>query len=217
MEVLLHDILARIAEHSIVPVVSARTVEESLGIADALVAGGLPVAEITFRTDAAAAAIAAVAPRGDVLVGAGTVLTPDQVDLAADAGAAFVVSPGLSRSVVERCRARGLPVLPGATSATEVQAALELGITTVKFFPAETNGGAKAIAALSAPFGGVNFVPTGGVTTENLPDYLRIERVLAVGGSWMLPSAAVEARDWARVSELTSAGVELARQLRPRT
>lgn len=210
----MHDILARIAEFSIVPVVSAQSAEQGLGIADALAAGGLPVAEITFRTEAAADAIAAVSARGNVLVGAGTVLTAKQVDLAVDAGAAFVVSPGLSRSVVEQCRVRGVPVLPGATSATEVQAALELGIDTVKFFPAETNGGAKAIAALSAPFGGMTFVPTGGVNPANLADYLAIPSVLAVGGSWMLPASAVGGGDWAEITRLTKAGVELAGRLR---
>lgn len=211
----MHDTLARIAQHSIVPVVSAQTADEGVGIAHALASGGLPVAEVTFRTDAAADAISAIAARGEILVGAGTVLTTEQVDIAVDAGAAFVVSPGLSRAVVERCRARNVPVLPGATSATEVQAALELGISTVKFFPAETNGGAKAIAALSAPFGGVSFVPTGGVNPANLSDYLSIPSVLAVGGSWMLPSAAIAERDWAEVTRLTAAGVALAEESRP--
>ncbi|PPF38455.1 MULTISPECIES: bifunctional 4-hydroxy-2-oxoglutarate aldolase/2-dehydro-3-deoxy-phosphogluconate aldolase [unclassified Pseudoclavibacter] len=210
----MHEILARLAEHSIVPVVSAKTTAEGLGIAEALADGGLPVAEVTFRTSAAASTIAALAARGGVLVGAGTVLTPAQVDIAVDAGASFIVSPGLSRAVVERCRAHDIPVLPGATSATEVQAALELGIETVKFFPAETNGGAKAIAALSAPFGDVRFVPTGGVNAANLGDYLAIPAVLAVGGSWMLPPSAVDQQDWAEVTRLTAAAVELARGLR---
>lgn len=215
MEVLLHEILARLAEHSIVPVVSAKTTAEGIGIAEALADGGLPLAEVTFRTRAAASTIAALAARDGLLVGAGTVLTTAQVDIAVDAGASFVVSPGLSRAVVERCRAHDIPVLPGATSATEVQAALELGIETVKFFPAETNGGAKAIAALSAPFGDVTFVPTGGVNVANLGDYLAIPAVLAVGGSWMLPPSAVDQQDWAEVTRLTAASVELARGLRP--
>src|SRR5450756_2486435 len=127
----------------------------------------------------------AMAARGDILVGAGTVLTVAQVDQAVAAGATFVVSPGLSRAVVERCQELGVLALPGAVTATEVQAALELGVTTVKFFPAGTSGGAAAIKALAAPFGDIRFVPTGGVGPKNLAEYLAIQAVAAVGGSWM--------------------------------
>jgi len=176
-------------------------------LADALVAGGLPVAEVTLRTAAAVDAIAVLAGRGDVLVGAGTVLTPSQVDQAVDAGATYIVSPGTSPAVVERALARGVAVLPGAVTATEIQAALALGLDTVKFFPAGTSGGAAAIRALAAPFGGVRFVPTGGVGPENLADYLAIPAVVAVGGSWMVPTAAIAAGDFATVERLTAAAV----------
>ena len=158
-----------------------------------MVAGGLPVAEVTFRTAAAADSIRAMAARGDIL-GAGTVLTVAQVDQAVAAGARFVVSPGLSRAVVERCAEHGVLALPGAVTATEVQAALELGVSTVKFFPAGTCGGPAAIKALAAPFGGVRFVPTGGVGPKNLAEYLAVPAVAAVGGSWMVPRDLVRGR-----------------------
>ena len=160
------DILERLSAHRLVPVVVIDDASHADALAQALVDGGLPVAEVTFRTAAAADAIRAIAARGDVLVGAGTVLTPAQVDEAVAAGASYVVSPGTSRAVVERCQEHGILALPGAVTATEVQAALELGLTTVKFFPAGTSGGAKAVAALAAPFGDVGFVPTGGIGPE---------------------------------------------------
>src|SRR5665811_1380748 len=157
------NVLSALSAARLVPVVVLDGAGGADGLAGALVAGGLPVAEVTFRTPAAQDSIRAMAARGDVLVGAGTVLTPAQVDQAVAAGARSVVSPGLSRAVVERCQEHGVLALPGAVTATEVQAALELGLNTVKFFPAGTAGGAAAIAALSGPFGGVQFVPTGGV------------------------------------------------------
>src|SRR5665647_3270384 len=139
---------------------------------------------VVLDSAAAEDAIRAMSDRGDMIVGAGTVLTVEQVDRAVAAGARYIVSPGLSRAVVERCGEHGVVALPGAVTATEIQAALELGITTVKFFPAATSGGAAAIAALSAPFGGVRFVPTGGIGPGNVQDYLRLAAVLAIGGSW---------------------------------
>ena len=153
-----------------------------------------------------------MADRGDILVGAGTVLTVEQVDQAVHAGAAYVVSPGLSRAVVERCQEHGVLALPGAVTATEIQAALELGLTTVKFFPAGTSGGAAAIKALAAPFGGVRFVPTGGVGPGNLQDYLDIDAVAAVGGSWMVPRDRVRAGDFDGVRTLTAEAVDLVGQ-----
>lgn len=179
----------------------------------ALVAGGLPVAEVTFRTAAAADAIRVLRERGDVLVGAGTVLTPEQVDQAVAAGASYVVSPGTSRAVVERCVEHGVVPLPGAVTATEVQTALELGITTMKYFPAATSGGAPAIAALAAPFGGVRFVPTGGIGPTNLHEYLALPCVAAVGGSWMVPRAAVRAGR-GEIEALVADAVALASALR---
>ncbi|MDN4464256.1 bifunctional 4-hydroxy-2-oxoglutarate aldolase/2-dehydro-3-deoxy-phosphogluconate aldolase [Microbacterium aurantiacum] len=204
---MLSPVFADLARHRVVPVVTARTAEEGLRIADALAEGGLPVAEITFRTAAAADAIAAVAREGGVLVGAGTVLRADQVDEAVDAGARFVVSPGTSAEVIERCRHHGIPVLPGAVTATEVQTALALGVGAVKFFPAATSGGIPALRALGAPFSGLGFVPTGGIDEATAPEYLAVPSVLAVGGSWMLPADAIDAGDWDRITDLTRRAV----------
>lgn len=203
-------VLDRLAHFRLVPVVVLDDASRADGLASALVGGGLPVAEVTFRTDAAEESIRIIAARGDVLVGAGTVLTVDQVDRAVNAGATYVVSPGLSKAVVERCGEYGVAVLPGAVTATEVQAALELGVSTVKFFPAGTSGGAKAIVALAAPFGGVSFVPTGGVGPANLHEYLSIPNVLAVGGSWMVPRDKVAAGQWDHVQALVADAVALA-------
>lgn len=203
------DTLSRLSAARLVPVVVLDDAQAAGPLAEALVAGGLPVAEVTFRTAAAEAAIATMAARGDVLVGAGTVRTPEQVDRAVDAGAAYVVSPGLSRAVVERCGERGVLALPGAVTATEIQAALELGLTTVKFFPAGTSGGARAIAALAAPFADVRFVPTGGVGPANLREYLDLPAVAAVGGSWMVPKDRIAAGDFAEVRRLTAEAVAL--------
>jgi 2-dehydro-3-deoxyphosphogluconate aldolase/(4S)-4-hydroxy-2-oxoglutarate aldolase len=204
------DVLASLTAARLVPVVVLDDAADADGLAGALVAGGLPVAEVTFRTAAALDSIRAMAARGDILVGAGTVLTPEQVDQAVAAGARFVVSPGLSRTVVERCGEHGVLALPGAVTATEVQAALELGLTTVKFFPAGTSGGPAAIAALAAPFAAVRFVPTGGVGPANLADYLAIPAVAAVGGSWMVPRRAVKEGDFAGIRQLTADAVALA-------
>ncbi|HEY6796372.1 MAG TPA: bifunctional 4-hydroxy-2-oxoglutarate aldolase/2-dehydro-3-deoxy-phosphogluconate aldolase [Kineosporiaceae bacterium] len=204
------DTLDRLAAHRLVPVVVLDDAADAVPLADALVAGGLPVAEVTFRTGAAAEAISAIAGRGDVLVGAGTVLTPAQVDAAVAAGARFVVSPGTSRAVIERCAEHGVLALPGAVTATEVQAALEVGVRAVKFFPAGTSGGAPAIAALAAPFAGVRFVPTGGVGPATLADYLALPCVAAVGGSWMVPRDRIRGGDFAAVRALTAQAVALA-------
>jgi 2-dehydro-3-deoxyphosphogluconate aldolase/(4S)-4-hydroxy-2-oxoglutarate aldolase len=157
-----------------------------------------------------------LAARGDILVGAGTVLTPADVHTAVDAGAAFVVSPGLSRAVVDRCFERAVLAIPGAVTATEVQAALELGLDTVKFFPAEPSGGTTAISALAAPFAGMSFVPTGGISASNIESYLALPSVAAVGGSWMVPRDLVRARAVATLVGLITSLTNQVRQLRPR-
>ena len=206
-------LLSRLSAHRLVPVVvidDARTAD-SLGAA--LVAGGLPVAEVTFRTAAGLESLRRLAARGDLLVGAGTVVTAAQVDQAVAAGAEFIVSPGLSRAVVERCQEHGVLPLPGAVTATEVQAALELGLTAVKFFPAESSGGVAAVRALAGPFTEVGFMPTGGIGPDNLADYLNVPAVRAVGGSWMVPRD--QLGDTARVAELVGLAVRLATALRP--
>lgn len=202
--------LTQLTAARLVPVVVLDRAEHAEPLAEALVAGGLPVAEVTFRTPAAQESIRRMAARGDLLVGAGTVLTADQVDVAVEAGASFVVSPGLSRAVVERCQHHGVLALPGAVTATEVQAALELGLTAVKFFPAGTSGGHQAIRALAAPFAGLGFVPTGGIGPNNLSDYLGLDEVLAVGGSWMVPRDRVQAGDFEHVLRATQEAVRLA-------
>jgi 2-dehydro-3-deoxyphosphogluconate aldolase / (4S)-4-hydroxy-2-oxoglutarate aldolase len=210
------DAVSALVHHRLAPVVVLDDAADAPALGDALVAGGLPVAEVTFRTAAARDAIAVLADRGDVLVGAGTVLTPAQVDAAVAAGARFVVSPGTSRAVVERCLELGVPVIPGAVTATEVMAALELGLDLVKFFPASTSGGVPAVAALASVFAGLRFVPTGGIGPKNLADYLSLPSVAAVGGSWMVPRDLIRARQVDALAELTRGAVAAADAVRPR-
>jgi 2-dehydro-3-deoxyphosphogluconate aldolase/(4S)-4-hydroxy-2-oxoglutarate aldolase len=205
-----HDTEQTIARNRLLPVVVIDDAATAEPLADALIAGGLPCAEITFRTAAAADAIKAMAARPEMAVGAGTVLTAEQVDRAVDAGAKFVVSPGFGPAVVARCVELGVPVYPGAATATEIQMALDAGLGTVKFFPAEQLGGAAMIKALAAPFRQVRFIPTGGVTTENLGQYLALPSVLAVGGTWMVAADLLKNRDWAEVTRRTQAAVERA-------
>lgn len=202
--------LDQILSRRIVPVIVLEDAANAEPLAEALVAGDLPVAEITLRTAAAAESIRLMAARGDILVGAGTVVRPDQVDAAADAGARFVVSPGLSAPVVARARERNIPILPGAVTPTEVMAALALGLDTLKFFPAAQYGGAGTLKALASPFGGVRFVPTGGVSEGNLADYLALPNVPAVGGSWMVSPTLLAARDFDTINKLTAQAVAAA-------
>jgi 2-dehydro-3-deoxyphosphogluconate aldolase/(4S)-4-hydroxy-2-oxoglutarate aldolase len=210
------DVLVELRARSLVPVVVADDAACAGALADALVAGGLPVAEVTLRTACAFEVIEAIAARADVLVGAGTVLSTDQVDRAVDAGARFIVSPGLSRAVVGRALERGVLALPGVATASEIQAAIELGLAAVKLFPAELIGGVDAIRALAAPFGELSFVPSGGIGPGNLADYLALPAVAAVGGSWMVPRDLVVARDRARLATLVAQAVALAATSRPR-
>jgi 2-dehydro-3-deoxyphosphogluconate aldolase/(4S)-4-hydroxy-2-oxoglutarate aldolase len=203
-----HDTEQTIAKNRLLPVVVIDDATTAEPLAEALIAGGLPCAEITFRTAAAADAIKAMAAVAGLAVGAGTVLTRDQVDRAVDAGARFIVSPGFSAAVVERSRELGVPVYPGAATATEIQMALDAGLSTVKFFPAEQLGGAAMVKALAAPFRQVSFIPTGGVTTDTLSGYLALPSVLAVGGTWMVAADLLKNRDWAEVTRRTRAAVE---------
>jgi 2-dehydro-3-deoxyphosphogluconate aldolase/(4S)-4-hydroxy-2-oxoglutarate aldolase len=198
----------------IVPVVVLHDAKDAEPLGRALIAGGLPVAEVTFRTAAAVESIRAMSAIEGLIVGAGTVLTPAQVEQAVEAGASFIVSPGLRRDVVLAAQAAGIPVLPGAVTPSEIMAAQELGLDTVKFFPANVFGGAAAIKALSAPFGSMRFVPTGGVSVSNLSDYLSLGCVPAVGGSWMVPVAAIREGAFAHVSELCVAAVAAAAAVR---
>lgn len=193
--------------HRVVPVVVLEDAARADDLGAALVAGGLPVAEVTFRTPDAAAVLSRLAGRGDLLVGAGTVITAAQVDRAHDAGARYVVSPGLSAEVVRRCRELGLPVLPGVSTATEIIGALDLGVGTVKFFPAEACGGLPTVSALAAAFPQVRFVPTGGITAESAPTYLAHRAVAAVGGSWMVAPDLLAAGRWDDVAARCAATV----------
>ena len=204
------SVLERIGRLRIVPVV---VINEPAGVGElgrAFLDGGLPVAEVTFRTSAAEAALAELAGNSNLLVGAGTVLTADQVDRAVDAGAAFIVSPGLDDAVVARARERDVPIIPGVATATEIMAAHELGLSTLKFFPASVCGGTAAIKALGAPFPDVSFVPTGGVGPKNLTEYLSLANVAAVGGSWMVSRDLVAAGDFAAITRLSREAVESA-------
>lgn len=175
-----------LGSHRVIPVIVIDDATQASPLADALMRGGLPIAEITFRTAAAPDALRSLAGRDDLVAGAGSVRTADQVDEAVAAGARFVVSPGLSERVVERCFEHGVPVLPGVATASEIMRALDLGLDVVKLFPAGAVGGPGAVRDLSGPFPGVRFVPTGGVGPANVGDYLSLPSVVAVGGSWMV-------------------------------
>ncbi|KZM76898.1 bifunctional 4-hydroxy-2-oxoglutarate aldolase/2-dehydro-3-deoxy-phosphogluconate aldolase [Cellulosimicrobium sp. I38E] len=206
-----HGPLEAIARARVVPVVVVDDAEQGVLVASALRDGGLPVAEVTFRTAGARAAIAAIAREvPDVLVGAGTVVNAAQVDEAVEAGARFLVSPGLSAAVVRRAQEVGVPVLPGVATPSDVIAALDLGLDALKLFPANVVGGPAAVKAFSAPFPGLRFVPTGGVSAANLLDYLALPSVLAAGGSWMVDAALVRAGDTAEITRRTREAVELA-------
>ena len=204
-------VLDTIAARRLVPVVVVDGADQGARLADALAAGGLPVAEITLRTAGGLDAIRAVARNHpDVVVGAGTVTTAAQVDDVVAAGARYVVSPGLSAAVVRRAQEHGIPVLPGVATPSEIMAALDLGVDVVKLFPASVVGGPAAIKAFAAPFPQVRFVPTGGVGADNLADYLDLEPVLAVGGSWMVERSLVAAGEWDEISRRTREAVALA-------
>jgi 2-dehydro-3-deoxyphosphogluconate aldolase/(4S)-4-hydroxy-2-oxoglutarate aldolase len=203
-------VLETLAAHRLVPAVVVDGAEQGARLADALVAGGLPVAEITLRTAGGLDAIRAVAAnQPDVIVGAGTVTTASQVDDVVAAGARFIVSPGLSEAVVRRAQEHGIPVLPGVATPTEIMAALDLGVEVVKLFPASVVGGPSAIKAFAAPFPQLRFVPTGGVNADNLGDYLGLKPVLAVGGSWMVEKSLVTAGDWDEITRRTRDAVAL--------
>jgi 2-dehydro-3-deoxyphosphogluconate aldolase/(4S)-4-hydroxy-2-oxoglutarate aldolase len=204
------DVLELLCARGVIPVVVADDLSRVRPLGDALKAAGLPVAEVTFRTTAAVDALRLLAQDPDLLVGAGTVVRPEQVEVARDAGARFVVMPGFSARVVERCRAVGMPVIPGVATATEVIEALEHDVELLKFFPAEASGGVEAMRALHGPFPDVRFIPTGGVTSANAADYLGLPSVVAVGGSWMVAPALVRDGDFAAVSKLAAEAVAIA-------
>lgn len=195
----------------VVPVVVVDRAEDAVAIAVALRDGGLPVIEVTLRTSAALEAIRRIADDvSGVIVGAGTVLNAEQAKAAADAGAHFLVSPGLHESVVAESRALGLPLYPGIATATEALAAWNLGIKTVKFFPASQAGGVAMLKALSSVYRDLHFMPTGGITPATLNDYLQLPSVVACGGSWLTPASAIENEDYASITALAREACELA-------
>lgn len=196
------DVLEQIGDLGLVPVIKIERAEDAKPLGRALIDGGLPVAEVTFRTSAAEESIRALTGElPELLVGAGTVLTTDQADRAVKAGAKFVVSPGFNPRVVDWCIDNGVPVAPGINSPTQLEMALERGLTAVKFFPAEASGGLAMLKAMAAPYGGVSFMPTGGINQSNLASYLAYDRILACGGSWMVKGDLIAA---GRFDEITT-------------
>ena len=198
----------------IVPVIVLESADAADDLAQALIAGGLRAAEITFRTAAAGEAIARMSRYDELLVGAGTVLSSEQVDIAVDAGARFIVSPGLSASVVSRASERSVPALPGVVTPSEIMAALNIGLSLMKFFPAEAYGGVATLKAFRSPFGSVSFVPTGGVTEQNMDDYLRLPNVAAVGGTWMVHPRLIAAGAFDEIAERSRVAVAQAAAIR---
>lgn len=206
----MHPLLRHLELFGVIPVVVLTDPSDGPLVAGALRDGGLPCAEITFRTAAAPKAIEAIARElPDVIVGAGTVLTVDQATTAIAAGARFVVAPGLNRRVVEYCLERQVPVLPGIATPSEIEIALDLGLEAVKFFPAEANGGLEFLKAIAAPYRSLQFVPTGGIQPSNLLSYLNFPRVLACGGSWMVSGDLIEAKRFNEIRRLTDEAMQL--------
>jgi len=209
------DVLELLCARRVVPVVVVDDLDPVRPLGDALKNGGLPIAEVTFRTPTAVEALRLLALDPGLLVGAGTILRPEQVDLAHAAGARFIVTPGFSARVVDRCRELGLPVVPGVATATDLIAALDHGVELVKFFPAEASGGIATVCALHSPFPEVQFIPTGGISATNAAGYLAVPSVAAVGGSWMVAPTLLRSRDFAGITRLAAEAVELATQARP--
>ncbi|WP_260723445.1 bifunctional 4-hydroxy-2-oxoglutarate aldolase/2-dehydro-3-deoxy-phosphogluconate aldolase [Dactylosporangium roseum] len=191
----------------VLPVVVLEDARHAGALGDALVKGGLTAAEVTLRTAAGLDAIKTLAARSDLVVGAGTVLSAGQAEQALAAGARFVVTPGFAPAVVRVCQEAGVPVFPGVATATEIQMALDAGLEIVKFFPARQLGGAEMIKALAAPFRGVRFIPTGGITPAVMPEYLAVPAVLAVGASWIVAADLIAGERWDEITSRTEAAV----------
>jgi 2-dehydro-3-deoxyphosphogluconate aldolase/(4S)-4-hydroxy-2-oxoglutarate aldolase len=202
---------SRLAGAPVVPLVQANHPDTAIKVTNALVAGGLTVVEVVLRTPEAIACLKEVALAvPDAIVGAGTVLSPGQAEAAVEAGAGFIISPGLHTPVIEVARAASLPVIPGVATASEIQKAWNLGLRTLKFFPATLAGGIPMMKALGAAFRDVKFMPTGGVSAANLAEFLAVPNVLACGGSWLTPKAAVAAGDFDAVTALAAEAVAIA-------
>ncbi len=205
----------RFQKLGVVPVVVLENEKDAVPLAEALVQGGLPCAEVTFRTEAAAKSIQLMAEAyPDMLVGAGTVLTTEQVDLAVQSGAKFIVSPGFDPEVVDYCLKKEIPVFPGCITPSEVAQAVKRGLEVVKFFPAEPAGGLKYIRAIAAPYTMMKFMPTGGINPQNVREYLAYDRIAACGGSWMVKNTMIENNEFDRIEELVKEAVEIVKESR---
>ena len=189
--------------------------DDAIPLADALIKGGLPCAEVTFRTDAAEESIRRICESfPDMLVGAGTVLTTEQVERAHKAGAKFIVSPGFDPEIIDCCISIGLPVLPGCITPSEIAQAVKRGLKVVKFFPAEQSGGVAMIKAMAAPYSMVKFMPTGGISTKNLADYLSCDKILCCGGSWMVKEDLIRSGSFDKITDMTREATALAKSIR---
>ena len=202
-------------DFAVVPVVVLEDAKDAVPLAEALVKGGLPCAEVTFRTDAAEESIRLMCEKyPEMLVGAGTVLTTEQVDRAVAAGAKFIVSPGFDAEIVDYCLEKEIPILPGCITPSEVAQAVKRGLKTVKFFPAEQAGGLPMIKAMAAPYTMLKFMPTGGISTKNLKDYLGFDKIICCGGSWMVKGDMIKNKEFDKIAEMTKEAVELAASVR---
>lgn len=205
----------RFYDYAVVPVVVLNDADDAIPLADALIKGGLPCAEVTFRTDAAEESIRRICESfPDMLVGAGTVLTTKQVERAHKAGAKFIVSPGFDPEIIDCCISIGLPVLPGCITPSEIAQAVKRGLKVVKFFPAEQSGGVAMIKAMAAPYSMVKFMPTGGISTKNLADYLSCDKILCCGGSWMVKEDLIKSGSFDKITDMTREATALARSIR---
>ncbi len=205
----MNAVLEQISKIGIVPVVKLDRAEDAIPLARALCAGGLPCAEVTFRTDAAAEAIRLMVSQfPDMCIGAGTVLNAGQVDAAVEAGAKFIVSPGFNPNTVRYCLEKNVPITPGTSSPSDIEQAIELGLDVVKFFPAEQSGGLARIKAMAAPYVNMKFMPTGGINAKNLNSYLDFDKVIACGGSWMVPAELINNGEWDKIEQLTREAVQ---------
>ena len=209
------EMMKKLQKLGIVPVVVLNDAQDALPLAEHLVKGGLPCAEVTFRTDAAEESIRQMAKAyPDMIIGAGTVLTCEQADRAIDAGAKFIVSPGFNPKVTEYVLKRGVPMTPGVCTPTEIEAALQFDLDVLKFFPAEPFGGLKMIKALCAPYVGLNFMPTGGINADNVRDYLKYDRIVACGGSWMVSGSLVKEGKFDEIENMVREAAAIVKEIR---
>lgn len=211
----MNEVLEQFKKIGIIPVVVLDDAKDAKPLGQALMEGGLPCAEVTFRTEAAEESIRILTKEfPDMLVGAGTVLTTEQVDRAVAAGAKFIVSPGINPKIVDYCVKKNIPITPGTCNPSNVETALEFGLDVVKFFPAEPAGGLKYIKAIAAPYAGVCFMPTGGINAENVKEYLKYDRIIACGGSWMVKGDLIKSGNFEKIKELTAEAAAIVKEIR---